>query len=439
MPTIQAARTLPPEHPQRRELLAEAHVRPSVPLRAPQHLTHFTLCIDPDEHQREIAHLADLCRKFGAPPPAPHTGHVLVTAPAFRLRWEHHTEFSSYTIFANRTDGELFQVDGLDAVPAEWVANLPGCMLAACRLSLVHAPAAAGYPEWVHAYFDPQSLSGSRCAGGTATVWTDFKPQDDGFTRFLVLDNGLNPAQAGRLVQRLLEIETYRLMALLALPIVKRLMPEIASMENALGDLTERMSSSRDPVQEQDLLESLSALSAQVERIIARNKFRLDASAAYATLVWRRIDALREVRVEGASTIHEFMSRRLAPAMDTCEAIAGRLDRLSGRVSRAASLLRSRVDLALEAQNQDLLASMNRRTRLQLRLQSTVEGLSVVVLSYYTVSLIHDALRALAAAGWPVAVDRLTGLSIAVVVPVIAAGILVVHHRVKRADADSAR
>ncbi|MCO6441161.1 MAG: DUF3422 domain-containing protein [Nitrococcus mobilis] len=423
-----------PEHPQRSALLAEVHARPVAPLRAPQHLSHLALYAGTGEHERELAHIGALCREFGIDPPAAKADHFLLETQAFRLRWEPHTEFSTYTLFSRAPDGQPFQTTGLDAVPAHWVAKLPGKLLAATHLSLVQADTVAEYPERMAEYFDLQSLTGSRCAGGAATVWTDFQPKPDGFTRFLVLDRGLRPAQAGRLIQRLLEIETYRLMALLALPIVRQLMPEITGMENALGELTERMASARDTEQEQGLLEALSSLSADVERIIAQNNFRLGAAAAYSALVRRRIDALRETRVEGVSTVHEFMGRRLVPAMDTCQAITERLDRLSRRVSRAASLLRSRVDLALEAQTRDLLESMNRRTRLQLRLQTTVESLSVVILSYYTIGLIHHALVGLEASGLHVPVELLTGLSVPVVIPAVAGGIFAIHRWVERTD-----
>lgn len=423
------------EHPQRGNLLTEVHARPVTPLRAPQHLTHLALYVGTGEHERELAHITALCHELGIDSPAAKADHVLLETKAFRLRWEPHTEFSTYTLFSREPGGQPFQATGLDAAPAHWVEKLPGELLAASHLSLVQADTVAEYPERLAEYFDLQSLTGSRCAGGVATVWTDFRPQPDGFTRFLVLDRGLRPAQAGRLIQRLLEIETYRLMALLGLPIVRQLMPEITRMENTLGELTERMANARDPEQEQSLLESLSSLSAHVERIIAQNNFRLGAGAAYFALVRRRIDALRETRIEGVSTVHEFMGRRLVPAMDTCQAIAERLDQLSRRVGRAASLLRSRVDLALEAQNRDLLASMDRRTRLQLRLQATVEGLSVVILSYYTVGLLHHVLVGLQAAGLHVPVELLTGLSIPFVIAAVAGGIFAVHRWVERSDA----
>ena len=92
----------------------------------------------------------------------------------------------------------------------------------------------------------------------------------------------------------------------------------------------------------------------------------------------RRIAELREGRVEGMPTLREFVERRLLPAMKTCETVARMQEGLSARISRASELLRTRVDIELERQNQELLAQMNRRAKLQLRLQETVEGLSVV-------------------------------------------------------------
>lgn len=82
------------------------------------------------------------------------------------------------------------------------------------------------------------------------------------------------------------------------------------------------------------------------------------------------------------------MMRRYAPAMRTVSSAERRLDAMSSRSIRASNLLRTRVDVERSAQNQVLLESMDRRSDLQLRLQRTVEGLSVVAISYYAVSLV---------------------------------------------------
>jgi uncharacterized membrane-anchored protein len=64
------------------------------------------------------------------------------------------------------------------------------------------------------------------------------------------------------------------------------------------------------------------------------------------------------------------MERRLLPAMNTCATMARRQEDLSSRVARNSQLLRTRVEVELERQNQELLGQMNRRAKLQLHLQA---------------------------------------------------------------------
>ncbi|MGD8709320.1 MAG: DUF3422 domain-containing protein [Ectothiorhodospiraceae bacterium] len=421
-------------HGMRDTLLHEVHARPFESLAGPLHISHMSFLSGTRAQETEHRHVDELCRRLGIDGPAAGCDHFVAQAGDFRLRWERHTEFSTYTIFRGGEPSEPFSVNPCDAIPRDWLDALPGELLAACHLTVLRSEAVGEGAERMGEYFDPDSLAGSRCAGGAATVWTDFRVGEDGFTRLLVLDRGLRPAQAGRLVRRLLEIETYRLAALLGLPLARRISPEITEMEAQLGDLTDHLASVSDLAQERELLGKLSDLSARVERLMARTNFRFGATKAYGAIVRRRIHALREDRIEGVSTIDEFMERRLAPAMDTCDYVLDRLDRLSKRLSRAANLLRTRVDVALEAQNRDLLESMNRRARLQLRLQETVEGLSVVILSYYSVSLVGYAAKGLKAAGVSVPVDLVVGASIPVVALAVAAGVWSVRRRVQKAD-----
>jgi len=228
----------------------------------------------------------------------------------------------------------------------------------------------------------------AQVAGGAAWVFTDFKI-DNGFSRFLVLDVALTQRQAGRTIQRLVEIETYRMMALLGLPVAKEVGRWIHTAETGLAELMDHIGHARSPDDERNVLASLSKLAAEVEHSVARTTFRFGASSAYQGLVGQRIEELRETRIPGLPTIGEFMHRRLLPAMNTCAAMSRRQEELSGRVARNSQLLRTRVDIELERQNQEVLSQMNRRARLQLRLQETVEGLSVVVLTYYGSQLIQ--------------------------------------------------
>jgi uncharacterized membrane-anchored protein len=228
----------------------------------------------------------------------------------------------------------------------------------------------------------------ARVADEAAWIFTDFKIAD-GFSRFLVLDERMTQRQAGRTVQRLVEIETYRMMALLGLPVAKEIGRWLYRSEKQLAALMDQIVQAQTTEDERKALSTLSALAAQVEHSIARTTFRFGASRAYHGLVMQRIEELRESRISGLPTFYEFMQRRLLPAMNTCAAISSRQEELSARVARNSQLLRTRVDIELERQNQELLAQMNKRAHLQLRLQETVEGLSVVVLTYYGSQLVQ--------------------------------------------------
>jgi uncharacterized membrane-anchored protein len=424
-------------HTLRDTLLKEAHARPFESLETPLRVSHLLMHTGTSGRSEEIAHMTALCQRLQVDPPDAEAGHFTLEARGFRLRWERHTEFSTYTIFVNGAESTPFADPASAHLPTQWLPQLPGELLAAMHVTLIGADGVATDTDSLGRYFQADSLAGSYCSGGAASVWTDFMADNDGFLRFLVVDESLNPMQAGRLVQRLLELETYRFMALLGFPLARELSPEITEMETQLGTLMDQLSDVSDLADERDLLTALSDLSARVERLMARTNFRFSATAAYGTLVRRRLHVLREQRIEGVSTLDEFMERRLAPALDTCVHIGDRLERISKRVSRGANLLRTRVDVALEAQNRDLLESMNRRARLQLRLQETVEGLSVVILSYYTVSLISYAFDGLAGAGILANGRIATAVAIPIVIALVAFGIRRSRGRILRDDADA--
>ena len=254
----------------------------------------------------------------------------------------------------------------------------------------------------------PELLSGHSWA------LTDFRIDADGFERMLVIAQpGITETQTGRISQRLLELETYRMMALRGLPIAKLLSPMLADAEIALAANTALLENKSIP--DQKLMETLILLAARVERAMAEHNYRFSATYAYDALVGQRIAELREKAIPGTQTIGEFLQRRLSPAMATVAATTQRLASLSERVSRTSSLLRTRVDIATEMQNRQLLEKLTRGQALQLRLQSTVEGLSIAAISYYVISLLLYAAKALKASGVPVNAEIVTGLLIPLV------------------------
>jgi len=220
----------------------------------------------------------------------------------------------------------------------------------------------------------------------------------DGFERILVLaapDTSEN--RSGRIAQRLLELETYRMMSLLSLPLAKSMSGKLTQSELQLVDINDRLE--KKLAQDQQLLDDLAALAAQVESTTAENSYRFSASRAYDAIVQQRISEMREQPLSGMQTVGEFMQRRLAPAMATVNATSARLSALAERVARANDLLRTRVDIATESHNQLLLERLTKGQATQLRLQTTVEGLSIAAISYYVVSLTLYLGKAIQAAG----------------------------------------
>jgi uncharacterized membrane-anchored protein len=178
-----------------------------------------------------------------------------------------------------------------------------------------------------------------------------------------------------------------------------------------------------------ETLSRLLAIAAELEKLQTESAFRFGATGAYEALVNQRIEVLREERFLGRQTFGEFMMRRYDPAMRTIKATERRLLTMTERAIRAGDLLRTRVDVDRSAQNQALLESMDRRADMQLRLQKTVEGLSVVVISYYSAGLLLFMLRSLVAAGMTLNVDLLMGISVPFLVVGIWLGIRAMRRR----------
>jgi uncharacterized membrane-anchored protein len=421
---------LPPNHSQRYLLSNEIHARPPQELTAPERLSYFAVNYEPDPTNianPAIDDLSRLCVIWGVQTPTPEVTHFVAEHSTLRLKWERHTEFVTYTFSLKGEFERPFENPVIALVNEEWLATLAGKLVVAIHLAVQQNHVFVPALQEVVTEFNDNYLVGATVAGGNGIVLTDLKIHADDFGRMLLMDLKLGKRQGGRTVQRLLEIETYRTMALLGLPVARRIGTLLSNAERELAAITSLMAqdSTND---EPALLVRLTRLAATVESEVAANSFRFGASRAYYDLTKRRITELREERLSGVQTIEEFMDRRLAPAMATCASVEKRLLDLSERVARASDLLRTRVDIEREQQNQALLASMNRRAQMQLRLQQTVEGLSIAAITYYVVGLVGYAAKALKESGVHLSVELVTGASI----PFVALTIWLAVRRVRR-------
>ncbi|WP_181699443.1 DUF3422 family protein [Chthonobacter albigriseus] len=382
-----ASHGLWPAHPLRGRILGEVHARPFRLIATPRVFLHYAFQTPPASAHVDRAFLQEFCRRHGAEGPGPDAKVYQIQVAGGTLRWEQFTEITTYTFdCALKPGAGPFSPVASDPFGAGFRA--PGELLVATRLDLVTeamVPPESGGPM---AHFEEVWVSASQVVDRTALIITDFRVDRDGRTRILIVDQGLHARQAGALVQRLLEIETYRTFAMLGLPEAQAQGPLISRIERQMVDIAGAARDSEGLEKNRTLLNNISNLSAEIEAAAAETAYRFGASRAYDEIVGLRLAAIREEPFEGYSTWGAFLARRTAPAMRTLQSIQDRQQDLSVKLGRAANLLRTRVDVELEQQNRELLESMNRRARLQLRLQQTVEGLSVAAVSYYIVGLV---------------------------------------------------
>lgn len=379
------------DHPLRYKLANELHARPFPSMRAPSEAAYVAFK-QPEmaanrDREADVAHLHALLDRHGAPHPQPGATHYYGQIGRHWLKWEQHTEFVTYTIFSEGVQERPFDPRAFDPFPQDWLAEAPGQRITSILLRVQERPDEDTIRENLSDWFVPESLAVSEVLDGAAIMAGDFRIDSNGHMRFAVFaSEPISERRMGRIVQRLCEIETYKAMSMLGFARVRAMGAQLGELDTRLTELVGAMSTPS--AKAETTLQALLSISAEFETLSARSSFRFAATFAYEALVNQRIESVRENRYDGRQTFGEFMMRRYEPAMRTVRSAKDRLEAMSNRGVRAADLLRTRVDVERSAQNQALLESMDKRSDLQLRLQRTVEGLSVVAISYYAVSLV---------------------------------------------------
>lgn len=421
-----------PDHPLRYALVNELHARPFPVLRAPCMASYIAIKEPVSAHNRDRgadrAHLLALLDRHGSAHPQPGATHFSGAIGRSELKWESHTEFVTYSAFTPGLSARPFDPMEAEVFPADWMAAAPGKRLVSVLIRVEEMPEnRAKVLERLDEWFVAESLALSEVVDGAAIIAGDFRIDPGGQMRFAVFVRpGVGERRIGRIVQRLCEVETYRATAMLGLSRARDLSARLNALDPRLSALVAGLDTrDRSP---EALLEDLLDISAELEALSARFTFRFGATAAYEAIVNQRVSVMREERIDGRQTFGEFMMRRFDPAMRTVKSTEQRLKAMTERAARAAELLRTRVDVDRSAQNQRLLESMDRRADLALRLQHTVEGLSVVAISYYAVSLAAYATYPL---GKALGLSKEI-LTAALVLPVIA-GVWLMVRRIKQA------
>lgn len=378
-------------HPQRQALTEEMHGRQFPGFDAPVRILQLVVLSGEAETEAARRHAGALCDHFDFPTPV--VGRYLsVRLPHCSFFWEQHSEFSTYTLIAPGEFEDPFALPLLQELPHQWLAELPGLILRATQIAMLSKDNAEPSSHQLTEWFRRDELVSCDVFGGEARIWSNYRVHEDGLGRLLIKDRSLvGDSDPSRLVQRLQELGNYRNMALLGLPVAQRLTPTLTQLERRLAALSSDIARGAAP--DEVLMHQLSFLSAELAGLSAETSYRMSASKAYAQIVSDRLAGLDIVRIAGFQTLSDFTERRLTPAMRTCQSFSQRCEELSTRAAWASALMRARIETALERQNADLLSSMNQRAHLQLRLQQTVEGLSVIAISYYAVGILSYCVK----------------------------------------------
>ena len=388
------------DHPQRYALVNELHARPSPRLSAPCTAV-FLAFKEPvgaanRDRAHDVQHLVDLTSRYGAPRPDPDDSHYQGQAGRYELKWERHTEFVTYMATTPGLPARPFDPAVATIFSQEWQAEAPGKRLAALIVQVDILPedakeALTKISDW----FVRDSLAVVWVLDDSAVIAGDFRIDAGGWMRFaLFVKPEVGEGRIGRIVHRLVELETYRAMSMLGLQRARVLSDVLNELEPRLTAIIDGMGNESQSAE--TVLQELLQISAELEGQAAQHSFRFGATSAYQAIVMDRIAALRESRFYGRQMLTEFMQRRYQPAMRTIASAEARLRTMLERATRAGELLRTRVDVERSAQHHSVLARMDKRADMQLQLQHTVEGLSVFAISYYAVGLLSYAIHPLA-------------------------------------------
>ncbi|HEX7781526.1 MAG TPA: DUF3422 domain-containing protein [Sphingobium sp.] len=384
------------EHPLRQQVVGEMQLRRVPAFTLPAQIIQMVRLVDPADRDAEAAALAAMPGESRA---WSRHGEGRMGEDV-RIAWERHSEASTVTIVM--TDSAALPIgwnhlgDTRHAGIIAWAESLPGAVIRAIRLIVVANEEEAD-DAVRQARFAPPQLVTCHVAG-RARIWTDFRIHQDGYGHMVVAANGLLPGDLARCVQRLQELGNYRNLALLGLPEARAVWSRLDILETALDEAGQALSESQ--TRDDDMLASLSRLSAELLSIDSRSAYRMSATAAYGRIVASRLVELNVTPIAGHQSLADFTERRLFPAVRTCAALTDRLALLNRRAAQFTALLRARIETNIENQNARLLTSMDRSARMQLELQHLVEGLSVVAISYYLVGLLSYPLKA-AEKHWP--------------------------------------
>lgn len=389
----------------------ELHERPPLDIQIPAHIHYCAYLLGDDQQQRTAA--AKLIRRLfvdlNIRESAKQIGNrcasgekTYANGDILRVTWELHSEFCSYsfTHMSPQKDtlrfGPLSLPEPLPPLDVQWERFL--------AIDLLVAEGSEMTESERQGPFSNLRLYGSQMHGGSGQAWTAFGLDDHEWGHYMVKAGDLNPIQLGRHLKRIFDMEVYYHLTLMPLDEFRQRSVELRELEKAFTRETGEMFDAlveASPEEERQWLALLTELSAQVTRLKEAMRFRIGAAVSYHRLFQRQLNNMEAGRAQaGTQSLGSFLIGRTDPAIRGYTNFNERLDSLSRGLDRASNMLGTRVELSVQKQNLDLLQSMARQGKQQLMLQRTVEGLSIIVLSYYLTGLFGYLVSAAHKADW---------------------------------------
>ncbi len=403
----------------------EMHARVSVPVTAPCRIRHSAYLLPGDGRAGDGAvrqRFEEIAGRLGIARDAIRWGErsgevtrVLPRGKSLRVVWELHSEFYSFTTY--HSAGQAASAD--EAVEPFTFPALPALGEKLVDLDLLVVPGLE-LGDVLPSFLHPGTIYGGRVLQGGARVWSTFQVDENGQGRTVIGAGELPPGRLGRLVRRLVEIENYYHLILLPLQEYRTQEAALHAMERGIAlrseDIAAELASREaDPQSEHRWLVYLTRDLAELIGLTERMRYRLSAADSYYAIFEERLHWLREETGAGYQSIEEFLRARIGPAIRSYRNFIERADSLAGQLTSLGNMMRTRVNLNMEVQSLQTLKVLNRRVELQLLLQRTVEGLSIIVLAYYFTGLAGHVVHALASL-WPLPLPEpvLTALTIPV-------------------------
>jgi len=399
----------------------EWHARPLMVMPSPLRCSHLICLRGPTSlgERRDI--FAAFCRDQGQSEPNAQSRHHSIQVGNCLVKWEGHSEADAYTLLVPGNGEPPFSTPAIDFLDRGIRAELEAARFIGIHIEVLPD---TGHPiedrlARVRSLLGASQVYGGSFSDGLGELWSSFRLDAQGYLRLVVTDFGLGEARLSRYLQRILEIEGYRLLAMMGLPPAREVMATLGSLELELDDVMAELSHhDADPAQERQL-EHITRIAARVEHVAAVHAYRFAAARAYSGIVDRRLTELAEERNGATSRYTTFLTKTLQPAMRTCEAVERRTQELAQRITRATQLLDSMVDMDQKKQNKAILEGMAERASLQLRLQQSVEGFSIVAITYYAVGLLGYLFKSGKEFGLPLDPGLATGVSAPLVLAVV--------------------